>query len=276
MFSFLPITNFNLGPFTIYAWGLFQSIALIAAFFLTKKEFKKINIQKEQLYFLSILIIFFALIGSRLFYVFFNLSYFLDQPLKIFRADQGGLVFYGGFIGFFMAVLVWMKKIKATRQLTLLKILDLLTPAIFLVIFIGRIGCFLINDHIGAPTNLPWAINLDGIPRHPVALYLSLNGFVGFFILTFLQKTKKKFINSVLKKDGMLFLIGLLYYSLTRFFLDFTRVNSGAEADFHFLNLTVSQWISGVVFVGVGWFLVRRKKIKNKDSCPALAGKKLR
>ena len=66
---------------------------------------------------------------------------------------------------------------------------ELVAPAIALGIGLGRIGCFLINDHLGAPTNLPWGILWpDGISRHPVAMYESLVGFGLFAILMIIQK----------------------------------------------------------------------------------------
>ena len=104
-------------------------------------------------------------------------------------------------------------------------------------IFIGRIGCSLINDHQGAVTNLPWAILWpDQILRHPVAEYLALNGLIMFLVLWFLRNK--------IKKPGYLFIIFLVWHSISRFLLDFTRVTDTSLADFQYRGLFVSQWIS--------------------------------
>jgi len=139
-------------------------------------------------------------------------------------------------------------------KLDLLKTADLLAPAAAIGIFIGRIGCFLINDHQGAPANLPWAIRwLDGISRHPVALYLSLNGLILFLILLFLKPK--------LKKPGQLAFIFLTYYAASRFLLDFTRASGTALSDPHYLNLTFSQWASLAILIAILFHLKKRRQV---------------
>ena len=140
---------------------------------------------------------------------------------------------YGGLIGALITGGLYLKKAK----LNFLKTADILAPAIALGIFIGRIGCFLINDHQGAVTSLPWAIQwADGSLRHPIALYLSLNGLILFFVLL---KLRKKLI-----KPGQLFFIFLAWYAISRFFLDFLRASDTVLADPHYWGLTISQWFS--------------------------------
>jgi len=135
-----------------------------------------------------------------------------------------------------------------------LQLADILTPAIALGIFISRLGCSLVNDHQGAITNLPWAILWpDAILRHPVAEYLALNALIMFLVLWFLR--------SRLKKPGQLFIIFLFWYSISRFFLDFTRATDTALADPHYLGLFISQWISLFILTGLAIFLIRKRAI---------------
>jgi len=162
------------------------------------------------------------------------------------------------------------------------KMADLVTPAVALGIGIGRIGCFLINDHLGAATSLPWGILWpDGISRHPVALYESLVGFALFAIFWFLQKRKESVIPAKLVPDrdwvagiqefgsrlfgrddkpGRLFLLFLISYSAIRFLLDFLRASKGILADPHWWGLMTSQWISLAIFLVAMLFFIRNKK----------------
>jgi len=157
-------------------------------------------------------------------------------------------------------------------------IADLLVLPICLGIGIGRIGCILINDHQGAITNLPWGILWpDGVLRHPVGIYESLVGFGLLAVFWWVQKILANKNSDVIpaprpsealseggeagiqnpepgsrvkpwmtetKKDGRLFLLFLLSYSLIRFFLEFTRVASGPLADPRWGILSVSQWFA--------------------------------
>lgn len=219
-------SQIQLGPVTLYAWGLFLGLAFLIGSWMVLKEAAKKGIDQKKVFWLIIFVFVAGLIGSRIF-------------------SPGGLMFYGGFLG---GLIVGWLYIKKTR-LNFLEIADLIAPALALGIFIGRIGCSLINDHQGAITNLPWAILWpDGTLRHPVAEYLALNGLIMFLVLWFLRTR--------LKKHGQLFIVFLLWYSLSRFLLDFSRATATPLADFHYLNLTISQWISLFVLVSCGIILI--------------------
>jgi len=226
-FSYIQI---QLGPITLYTWGLFLGLAFLIGSCLTLKEAKRKGINQKKIFWLIILVFSAGLLGARLF-------------------SPGGLMFYGGFFGGLIIGWIYIKKSK----LNFYQIADLVIPAIALGIFIGRIGCSLINDHQGAITNLPWAILWpDGMLRHPVAEYLALNALIMFFVLWLLRN---KF-----KKPGQLFIIFLIWYSLARFFLDFTRVTNTPLADPHYSGLFVSQWISLFILIGCGIILICKSR----------------
>jgi phosphatidylglycerol:prolipoprotein diacylglycerol transferase len=86
-----------------------------------------------------------GIIGAKLWYVALN-----GGPLF----SRGGLVWYGGFIGGFIAVsgMGWWKKIPFRFTL------ELTAPALALGHGLGRVGCFLVQDDYGMPTSLPWGM----------------------------------------------------------------------------------------------------------------------
>jgi len=238
---YFSYTQIHLGPVTLYTWGLFIGLAFLAGYGYFFRQAKKEGMGENKILGLALAIFFGAVIGSRLGYIAQFPTRFFSNPVEVFEFGAGGLTFYGGLGG--ALILSWLYLWK--NKLNFLKIADLLAPATALGIFIGRLGCLLINDHQGAPANLPWAILWpDGISRHPVALYLSLNGLILFFLL--------KFLKPKLKKPGQLAFVFLIYYAASRFLLDFTRAIGALLSDPHYWALTVSQWVGLTVLTGVG------------------------
>jgi len=226
---YFSFTQIQLGPITLYSWGLMVGLAFVVGYWLALREAKKKGIDQDKIFWLIVLVFISSIVGARL--------------GSLFLYKINGLMFYGGLFGALIVGWWYLKKTK----LDFWKIADLLAPSLALGIFIGRIGCFLINDHLGTVTNLPWAILWpDGILRHPISLYLSLNALILFLILWFLREK--------LQKPGQLFILFLTYYSLTCFLIEFTRTG-----DPQYYGLLISQWISLIILVGVGGLVVKRK-----------------
>lgn len=242
----------KIGPF--YTWGVFLALGFLAPFAFVLKRAKEKELNTKVLLNIFIWIVVGSLIGMRLGYVFQFPAIYLLKPLEILKLWDGGLTFYGGLIGGIIGAVFYSKYAKIDKK-EFFTIADLVVLYLPLGIIAGRIGCFLINDHQGSLTTLPWGIVWpDGVIRHPVALYLIINGGMIFLILRIFEK---KF-----KKPGSLFLLFLFLYSFTRFFLDFTRSTDPPFSDPSFSGLSVSQWISIIVFL----FLVFRKVIDRRLS----------
>lgn len=234
MLPYFVYDQITFGPITFYTWGFFVGLAFVAGLWLILYQAKKKKLNYGvSASILTICVFLGSLIGARLGYILQFPKYYFSHPLEIFQINNGGLMFYGGLFGALLLGWLYLKKAKLDFWL----MADLAAPAAALGIFIGRLGCSLINDHEGAVTSLPWGIIWpDGIIRHPVAEYLALNGLMMFLVLWNLRNR--------LKRPGQLFLIFLLFYGLSRFLLDFTRSADTLLADPHYLILTVSQWIS--------------------------------
>jgi len=250
-FSYIQI---NLGPVTLYTWGLFLGMAFLVGSWLVFKEAKKNGIDQKKIFWLIIFVFVGGLVGSRLGYILQFPAYYFFHPLEIFQVWTAGLMFYGGLLGAGIAGLLYLKYKDgiSCKQLipSLSQIADIFTPAIALGIFITRLGCSLVNDHQGAITNLPWAILWpDGALRHPVAGYLALNGLIMFLVLWLLR--------NCLKKPGQLFVVFFIWYGIARFFLDFTRATDTILADSQYFGLFVSQWISLLILMGLFIYLGR-------------------
>ena len=126
------------------------------------------------------------ILGGRIGYILFyapNLVW--DDPLEIFQVWKGGMSFHGGFLGVITAVILFAR----ANRMDMLKLGDLVAPAVPIGLFFGRIANFINGELWGRPTSVPWAIQFPaaGIEyRHPSQIYEALlEGLVLFFVLRF-------------------------------------------------------------------------------------------
>ena len=141
------------------------------------------------------------IIGGRLGYIiFYNLPYYISNPIDIFKIWQGGMSFHGALMGVVLSIFVFSKKVKINSFI----FLDLIACVAPIGIFFGRIANFINGELYGKPTNLFWSVifpKVDEVPRHPSQLYeATLEGLILFIILlvVIFKKTIKTGIVSAL------------------------------------------------------------------------------
>ena len=196
------------------------------------------------------------IIGGRLGYVvFYNLKYFLNNPIDIFKIWQGGMSFHGGLIGIII-VSIWFAKRNDQNPYSYLDIVSLVAP---IGIFFGRIANFINSELYGAATSLPWGvkfIKVDDLYRHPSQLYEAI--FEGIILFTILIYFKKR---GYLKNPGHISGLFLIFYSIFRFIIEFFRVPD-EQLGYLVLNLTMGQIISSMFLLFGTYLLFRKYEIK--------------
>ncbi len=246
---------FSLGPLTIHWYGLIISIALLLGFSMVLYRSKNTEIPTE--FFLDFFIIGVpvSLIGARLYFVIFNLEYYLRYPLQIFAIWKGGIAIHGAVIGGLIVLIVLTKK----RKLSFLKVVDIIAPALILGQAIGRWGNFINQEAYGGavseqfigkfPDFIKNQMYIEGNYHHPTFLYESIWNLLIFGILIWLGN--KDFI-----KDGDIFFSYLIGYSIGRFFIEGLRTDS-----LMFLNIQVAQLVSIllILFGSIMIFLRHRR-----------------
>ncbi|MCM8765284.1 MAG: prolipoprotein diacylglyceryl transferase [Candidatus Omnitrophica bacterium] len=239
---------FHIGPISVYSYGFMLVLAFVISTSLAKQKAKKEGISPDLIVNLSTYLLLGGIAGARLLYVFLNIEEYRKTPLQIFMLQRGGLSFYGGMLGGFLAGFLFVRKYK----LSLVKTADFISPYLALGQAIGRIGCFLRGCCYGKETSFFLRVRFpdEVVFRHPTELYASL---LNFFIFLFLYHSyKNKYF------AGETFLIYLMLYSLKRFLLDFLR---GDLPPIYF-NLTIFQILSiFVFFLALSLFFYKRKKI---------------
>ena len=249
MIPYLLFEKIDLGPISIQVWGLFVVLAFCFALFIAYHEAKRLKISSRHIFNLGAYSLLGALVGARLFYVAVHWNFYYRNFLDIFKIWQGGLILYGGAIFAFLIDLMYIRK----HKLNFWQIADLAAPAVAFGLFVGRIGCFAIHDHLGKVMDRPWpwGINYFGEIRHETALYSALNGLLMFLGMWMIRKR--------IKKEGVLFLIFLVWYSVARFIIDAFR-----DFDIRVWGLTGSQYISIILFLVAAYLLLFRFKRKPK------------
>jgi len=276
MIHYFVFDHFHFGPITIYTWGFFVGLGFLTGYLWTLWQARKKGIELEKIAFLTLAIFLGAALGGRILFLLQTPARFFNDISSLWQIQNGGMMIWGGIFGAMVFGWLFLK----WQKMGFWRLADIFAAPAALGIAIGRVGCFLLNDHQGAATDLPWGILWpDGIARHPAALYeilmtLGLFGLLWYlekkeikichserssalaeqseesdrsFVVSLLRMTKEKRI----KKDGFLFLIFLIGYAIFRFFLDFFRASSGPLADPQFFGLFTSQWVSILVVFGI-------------------------
>ena len=196
------------------------------------------------------------ILGGRLGYViFYNLEYFLSNPIEILMIWHGGMSFHGGLLGVLASTIIYAKKHNINKFI----FLDLIAGSAPIGIFLGRIANFVNSELYGRETNILWSViftKIDNITRHPSQIYEALlEGVILFFILFFFIK------KNYLLKPGLISSLFLIFYSLFRFLVEFFRVPD-EQVGLIYLNLTIGQIIS-LIFLSFGFYLFFIKKNEN-------------
>jgi len=98
------------GPLTIHSYGLLLAIAVVVATVLASRDAKKFDIDSEMIIDFSFWVVASGIIGARIFFIFLNFSFYLQNPLEIIMIHHGGLAWQGGIITGFIVGFGFTKK----------------------------------------------------------------------------------------------------------------------------------------------------------------------
>jgi len=197
------------------------------------------------------------ILGGRLGYVlFYNIKYYLKNPIEIPMVWHGGMSFHGGLIGVLIVTIIFSNKHNINKYI----FLDLISASAPIGIFFVRLANFINSELYGRETDVYWSViftKIDSVSRHPSQIYEAiLEGLILFFIM--FSFTKKNY----LLKPGLISALFLIFYSAFRFLVEFYRLPDD-HLGFIFINLTMGQVIS-LIFFCFGLYLFSKKKNENK------------
>lgn len=197
------------------------------------------------------------ILGGRLgFILFYNLPYYLSNPLEIFLVWQGGMSFHGGLAGVVIAIILFAR----SRGINMFTLGDLVATVVPIGIFFGRIANFINGELWGRAADVPWAMVFPGdrlaIPRHPSQLYeAALEGLVLFAIVMVAV-----FAYRALTKPGLTIGIFLAGYGAARFFVEHFR-EPDPQLGYLLGNwLTMGMLLSLPMIIAGAWFIWRSRQ----------------
>lgn len=250
----------DLGPIQIYWYSIFIFIGMLVACFLIYKEAKKRDIEEDFLVNLTFNTIIIGIIGARLYYVLFNLSYYLDNPVEIFQIWNGGLAIHGGIIAGLLFIIYYCKK----HEVNLWKMLDIIVVGLIIAQAIGRWGNFFNSEAYGPITTSAHLKSL-GIPqfiidgmyilgeyRQPTFFYESMWCLFGFLAMLIIRQYKYL-------KIGHLTSFYLIWYGIIRFMIEAMRTDSLMLGP-----LKIAQLVSLVFIVSGIIIFIRSAKTNQK------------
>jgi phosphatidylglycerol:prolipoprotein diacylglycerol transferase len=253
----------ELGPLTIYWYGVIIGFGALLGLFLAIRESERRGLEKDTFVDVVMIAIPIAILCARLYYVSFEWDFYKDHPSKILAVWEGGIAIHGALIGSFLTALIFSKK----KGISFWKLVDIAAPSILLGQAIGRWGNFMNQEAHGRAVSrgfleslhLPdFIINqmyIDGTYYHPTFLYESLWSLLGVFILLYLRRVNLH--------RGELFLTYLIWYSIGRFFVEGMRTDSLIVWD---TSLRIAQimslvWIAGAIII---WIYRRKTGLAEK------------
>lgn len=253
-------TAFHIFGIGIQWYAIIIVLGICLGVALASREAPRVHLRSDDIIDFLLWALPISVIGARLYFVLFNLSDYLANPLEIVMIRHGGLAIYGGLIAGGITLLVFCYH----RAISPWKFLDVIAPSVLLGQAIGRWGNFVNHEAYGPETTWTFLKSLhlpdfivqnmliDGTYRQPTFLYESIWCFIGVLLLLGLRHRKNLF------RVGELFLCYIAWYSFERFFVEGLRTDSLMLG-----SLRVSQVLSGVLFLGaIGLLIYRRFKVK--------------
>ncbi len=256
----LGLEWFSFNP-TINAYALSILLGIVFAILIVNHRLTARGAEKWVVIDVALYAVPLGILGGRLFHVATHPSdYFYEGAnfWRIFYLWEGGLAIFGALLG--GALGVWI----GTRivGLRFWSFADALAPGLLVAQGVGRLGNYFNQELFGAPTDLPWGLNVDipnpaipvGLPEdtlyHPTFLYEMLWNFFGALVLiALLRKFNLQW--------GRLFGLYLVWYGVGRFFLETIRLDV-AEV---ILGLRANQWAALLaITIGLAIFFVQRRR----------------
>lgn len=249
----------DIGPFTIYWYGVIIAIGMTLGLWLAMREADRLGLNKDLFVDLVIYAIPVALLSARIYYVIFEWDQYADGPWwGVFAIWEGGIAIHGALIGSVITAVIFAR----VKKVSFFILADIAAPGIILGQAIGRWGNFMNQEAHGGPVSeaaynqflhyLPNFISnqmvIEGVLYHPTFLYESLWNILGLVFLLILRRYNPR--------RGEVFLSYAIWYSIGRFFIEGMRTDSL----YIFGSLRIAQIISILIFIiGVVIIIHRRK-----------------
>lgn len=248
---------YSFGSINIYSYGLMIAIGIIAAVSIFLRGTKKIGLDEDSVLNMIIITIISGVLGGKILYII--------TDYETVKANGGifnlknfgeGFVIYGAIIAGMLSIYIYSRR----KKWNIVKVLDAVVPGVAIAQGFGRIGCFLAGCCYGAETSCKLSVVFpreslapSGVHLHPTQVYSSIFDFLlGAFLIWYSKKENK---------DGRVFSMYLIIYSIGRFLVEFLRNDPRGSVGI----FSTSQFISIFMFF-IGLFIFKLDKFRGRKS----------
>lgn len=225
---------FRIGSFEITSFGVLVAVGALVGIWVFQRELKRSSLPEDGVD-AAIAGVLGGLAGAKLLWTFEHAG---EEPFMSLLLSRGGMSWFGGLVGG-VAAGVWMLR---RRGIRIIAGSAAAAPGLAIGHAIGRIGCFLVGDDYGRPSDLPWAVAFPqglpptDVPVHPTQLYeMALLLPIAWALVHWRRRGVS---------DRVVFGRYLVLAGVVRFAIEFVRVNEPVAGP-----LTLAHLISGAIIL---------------------------
>ena len=246
--------SFNIFGLTITFYALFILLGVVVAYIVINKQAKKEKLSSrfmDDIIFYGLLC---GILGARIYYVLFNLNYYLNDLSEIYKVWHGGLAIHGGILAGALFVFLYCKR----NSISFIKITDIVLPGVLIAQAIGRWGNFFNQEAYGMmvskellqklliPKFIINGMYIDGNYYLPTFFIESILCLIGFILILILRNK--------INKTGFVTSFYLIWYGIIRFIIEIFRTDS-----LMLFNIKIACLIS-IISIILGVILLFRKE----------------
>ena len=253
----------HLGPFSLRAYALCILAGVFIAVWWTSRRYRARGGDGDTVLDVAVLSVPVGILGARLYHVITSPDAYFGpggDPVRIVQIWRGGLGIWGG-VAAGLAAAAWLMR---RRGLRLAPLTDAVAPALLVAQAVGRVGNWFNQELFGAPTALPWGLEIDdahlpagcapGTLFHPTFLYEALWNLAGAALLVLLERRLRRRDGTT---GGRLIWAYLMVYTAGRAWIEYLRVDEAAVV----LGLRLNEWTAMIVFlVGLVGFVAAGRR----------------
>jgi len=163
---------FRIGDFVISTFGVMMAIAFLVGSWITARRMKEEGLDPDLATTLLVYVMLGGIAGSKLYFAI-DVHLRSGVPFTQLLFARDGITWYGGLLAGILVGAIGCR----IHGVSVKKVMDCTAVGVAVGQALGRVGCFLVGDDYGVPTELPWGIAFpDGAPPtletvHPTQIY---------------------------------------------------------------------------------------------------------
>ena len=239
---------FRIGDFEVTTFGVLVALGALTGLWIFRRELERSHLPADGVD-AALMGVVGGLVGAK---VVWAVEFRDEAPFLSLLSSRGGLSWFGGFLGGVGAGLWALHR----RRIPIIPALAAAAPALAIGHAIGRIGCFMVGDDYGRPTDLPWGVAFPeglpptSVPVHPTQLYEAAGlALVAGALIQWHRAGRS---------DVSVFARYLVLTGTLRFAIEFIRVNAQVLGPFTLAHI----FSAAVVVTGVSFMFIQREEVR--------------